>query len=118
MKGRHGQYCFCRPQGAQHSSRQGQGGTDMKTIDLAKEKLDLSEVIQMARQEPVLLVTADGKEFCIAEADDFEKEVEALRGSEAFQRFLDGRSASARRIPLEDIEAEIEKDLAKQGKLA
>jgi len=41
-----------------------------------------------------------------------------LRGSRAFQRFLDERSASARRIPLEDIEAEIEMELAKQGKTA
>ncbi len=90
----------------------------MKTIDLEKEKLDLAAVIKIARQEPVLLVTSDGEEFCIAEADDFDKEVEALRGSQAFQQFLDERSRSARRIPLEDIEAEIEKELAKQGKTA
>ena len=90
----------------------------MKTIDLEKEKMDLAAVIKIARREPVLLVTPDGKEFCIAEADDFEKEVEALRGSQAFQRFLDQRSASTRRIPLEDIEAEIEKEHTKQGKTA
>jgi len=90
----------------------------MKTIDLEKEKLDLAAVIKIARREPVLLLTPDGKEFCIAEADDFEKEVEALRGSQAFQRFLDERSASTGRIPLEDIEAEIEKELAMKGKPA
>lgn len=84
----------------------------MKTIDLEKEKMDLAAVIKIARREPVLLLTPDGKEFCIAEANDFEKEVEALRGSQAFQKFLDERSASTRRIPLEDIEAEIEKELA------
>jgi hypothetical protein len=90
----------------------------MKTIDLNKEKIDLAEVINIARREPVLIVTPDGKEFCMAEADDFEKEVEALRGSQAFQRFLDKRSASTKRIPLEDIEAEIETELANQGKTA
>lgn len=90
----------------------------MKTIDLEKEKLDLEAVIKIACREPVLLVTPDGKEFCLAEADDFEKEVEALRGSQAFQRFLDERSACTRRIPLEEIEAEIERELAKEGKPA
>jgi hypothetical protein len=90
----------------------------MKTIDLEKEKLDLEALIKMARREPVLLVTPDGKEFCIAEADDFEKEVEALRGSQAFQRFLDERSASIRRLPLEEIEAEIDQELKKHGKTA
>jgi hypothetical protein len=90
----------------------------MKTIDLTKEKLDLEAVIGMASREPLLLVTPDGKEFCIAEADDFEREVDALRGSRAFQRFLDERSASTRRIPLEEIEAEIEQELKKLGKTA
>lgn len=90
----------------------------MKTIDLEKEKPDLEAVIKIACREPVLLVTPDGKEFCLAEADDFEKEVEALRGSQAFQRFLDERSACTRRIPLEEIEAEIERELGKQGKPA
>jgi hypothetical protein len=36
----------------------------------------------------------------------------------SFQRFLDERSASTRRIPLEEIEAEIEQELKKQGKTA
>jgi len=88
----------------------------MRTIDLEKEPLDLEAVIKLASQEPVLLVTPEGKEFCLAEADDFEREVETLRGSQAFQRFLDERSASTRRIPLEEIEAEIEQELTAQGK--
>lgn len=90
----------------------------MRTIDLEKEPLDLEAVIKLASQEPVLLVTPEGKEFCLAEADDFEREVETLRGSQAFQRFLDERSASTKRIPLEEIEAEIDKELAAQGKTA
>jgi hypothetical protein len=47
-----------------------------------------------------------------AEADDFEKEVAALRDSRAFQRFLAERSAGQRRIPLEEIEEEIEQEPA------
>ena len=45
-------------------------------------------------------------------ADDFAQEVVALRSSQAFQRFLDQRSISKRRIPLEEIEFEIEQELA------
>jgi hypothetical protein len=90
----------------------------MRTIELDKEPLDLAAVIKLASQEPVLLVTPEGKEFCLAEADDFEREVEILRGSQAFQRFLEERSASTRRIPLEEIEAEIEQELAAQSKPA
>jgi hypothetical protein len=89
----------------------------MKTINLEKEKLDLTEVVNMARKEPVLLLTADGKEFFISEADDFEKEVEMLRGSQAFQKFLDERSMCKHRIPLEDIEKEIERKLSATHRL-
>ena len=44
------------------------------------------------------------EEFCVAEADDFEKEVEALRNSQAFQQFLDERSKDKRTISLEELE--------------
>jgi len=84
----------------------------MKTVNLEKEKLNLKDVINLARREPVLLITPDGKEFCIAEADDFEKEVDALRGSQAFQKFLDERSSCTQRIPLEEIEKELEQEKA------
>jgi len=90
----------------------------MRTIELDKEPLDLAAVIKLASQEPVLLVTPEGKEFCLAEADDFEREVQTLRGSQAFQRFLEERLASTKRIPLEEIEAEIEQELAVEGKTA
>jgi PHD/YefM family antitoxin component YafN of YafNO toxin-antitoxin module len=90
----------------------------MKTIDLQKEKLDLQAVISFAEQEPVLLLTTNGKEFFISEADDFEKEVEELRASAAFQKFLDQRSASKVRIPLEEIEKEIDEELEEQKNTA
>ena len=60
---------------------------------------------------------SDGKEFFISEADDFEKEVEMLRGSQAFQKFLDERSMCKHRIPLEDIEKEIQKELSATHRL-
>jgi hypothetical protein len=80
----------------------------VKTIDLGRQKVDLSEVIDWARQEPVLLIAPDGREFCLAEADDFDEEVETLRQSRPFQEFLDSRSACPQRIPLEEIERELQ----------
>jgi len=88
----------------------------MRTVDLGKEKVDLDAVIDLARHEPVLLVTSDGKEFCIAEADDFENEVRSLRESQSFQKFLDDRSACSRRIPLEAIEGEIKREIGERQK--
>jgi len=52
-----------------------------------------------------------GRRFTV---DDFKQQVAGLRSSQAFQRFLDQRSISKRRIPLEEIEREIEQELAAQ----
>ena len=80
----------------------------MKSVNLTTDKVGLDDVIELAREEPILILTRDGKEFCLAEADDFEKEVAALRGSQAFQQFLNERSACAGRVPLEEIERELQ----------
>lgn len=88
----------------------------MRTVNLETDKLDLETVMNLARQGPVLLLTADGREFLLAEADDFEREVETLRVSQKFQRFLDERSRCTRRILLEEIEAEIDRELAAEKK--
>lgn len=78
------------------------------------EEPELSALLAMAGQEPVVLLTADGRQFVLAEADDFEQEVELLRSSPAFQRFLDDRSQCTRRVGLEEIEVEIERELKAQ----
>jgi len=88
----------------------------MITIDLEKEKVDLAAVISLAKQELVLLLAADGTEFFVSEADNFEKEVEIPRASPAFQSFLDERSASKPRVPLEQIAKEIERELQKENR--
>jgi hypothetical protein len=80
----------------------------MRTIDLTDERLDLDAIIAIASDEPVILLTSDGREFFVSEADDFENEVNTLRASAEFQRFLDERSQSNRRIPLEEIESDME----------
>ncbi len=84
----------------------------MKTIDLSVEQIALTELISLALDEPVLLLTPDGHEFLLSEADDFDDEVAQLQASETFQRFLDQRSASKDRVSLEDVLREIELEIA------
>jgi hypothetical protein len=87
----------------------------MKMIDLSEQTIDITHILELAREGPVVLIAADGREYVVAEADDFDREVEQLRNSLAFQRFLDERSAyktNKRRIPLEAVVHEIEAELA------
>lgn len=84
----------------------------MRTIDLDKQTTDLDAVLDLASVEPLLIVTSDGRRYCLAEADDFDQEVETLRASPAFQQFLDERHQPQPRTSLDDIEAEIDRELA------
>jgi PHD/YefM family antitoxin component YafN of YafNO toxin-antitoxin module len=88
----------------------------MRTINLEKEKLQLSQIFESARLEPVLLLAENGEEFILCQADEFESEVEALRNSHRFQEFLDERMKCKVRFPIEEIEKEIDDELKSQLK--
>ena len=83
----------------------------MRSIDLVKQWPNLSDVIQLAEKEPVLLLAPNGHQFVVTEADDFDAEVGALRNSPRFQQFLDERMRNQCRTPIEEIEREIEAEL-------
>jgi hypothetical protein len=82
----------------------------MKVIDIEKEKIGLALIFNFARKESVLLL-ADGEEFILSRADDFEAEAQTLRNSSYFQSFLDRRMKCGISYPIEDIEKEIEDEL-------
>jgi PHD/YefM family antitoxin component YafN of YafNO toxin-antitoxin module len=83
----------------------------MRTVSLEHESPEFTHLFAVAKQEPVLLLAADGQEFILTPADNFEEEVEALRNSPTFQTFLEERMKCTKRIPLEEIEREIHEEL-------
>ncbi|RKZ87281.1 MAG: hypothetical protein DRR19_13835 [Candidatus Parabeggiatoa sp. nov. 1] len=83
----------------------------MKTIYIEQQTTLESSVFDVAQQEPVLLFMPDGREFILTQADNFEAEVDALRNSLSFQNFLEERSKCQVRIPIEEIEREIDEEL-------
>src|SRR5438034_7805632 len=64
----------------------------MKTINLKEESPSVAQLLAMARKKSVLLVSKDGATFVLEEADEFDREVAQLGGSEKFMRFLSKRS--------------------------
>ena len=47
----------------------------MKTIEVEQATISLPELLRMASEDNVMLRAADGKEFLLAEVDDFSQEV-------------------------------------------
>ena len=75
----------------------------MKTIDLTKTSRSLSDVLALAKSEPILIHSASGEDFLLEQADDFDKEVAALGASDRFASLLKARSGEAGDIPLADV---------------
>ncbi len=61
----------------------------------------------MARKKSVLLVSKDGATFVLEEADDFDREVAELGGSEKFMKFLDKRSKEKTVTSIEQFAKEL-----------
>ena len=67
----------------------------MRTINLDDADSDLRTRPLTLRVRSRSSCHAEGQEFLLAEADDFEEEVEAFRKSVSFQQFLDKRFSIA-----------------------
>ena len=65
----------------------------MKTIELSQVRGGLDEVLNLAAEENVVLTTTDGRQFIVAEIDDFETEVRLVRENRQLMEFLRQRSA-------------------------
>ena len=88
----------------------------MKIVDLAQRAIDLPHLLELAQAGPVVVLTPDGREYVLAEANDLEQEVEQLRNSVAFQAFLAERSAQNKpRVPFEHVMREIGAGLAAEA---
>jgi hypothetical protein len=75
----------------------------MKTINLQKDSPSLRQLLTMASNESVLLVSDDGKTFMLEEADEFDREVQELGNSDRFMKFLEERSKEKGAIPIEQL---------------
>lgn len=75
----------------------------MRTIDLSKGKHSLSEVLALAKSGAILIHLPSGEDFLLEKADEFDKEVAALGGSDRFMSFLDARSKETGDIPISEI---------------
>ena len=87
----------------------------MNIIDLTQQHVDILHALELAQDGPLVLIAPDGREYVLAEADDFEREVELLRSSAAFQQFLDERlAAKHQRRPLTDVLRDVEAQIARE----
>ena len=64
----------------------------MKTINVPKQSRAVNALLVHARHENVILRSAEGTEFILAELDDFNREIELTRENKRLMKLLDGRA--------------------------
>jgi len=81
----------------------------MRTINISKRSRKLLELLEQARHENLVLRSDDGREFILAEIDDFSREIELTRQNEDLMKYLEARAEQTKTVSLK--EARIQLDL-------
>ena len=79
----------------------------MKTVDLSSRPISAAELLDMAREDSVLVKTGKGDCFVVSHADEFATEVELLRRNHTFLTMLDRLKEDADTIPLSEVEKQV-----------
>jgi hypothetical protein len=75
----------------------------MKTIRVSAREKKLNGLLKKALQENLVLRDSDGREFILAELDDFDREIELTRQNKEFMRFLDERGRERATLSLAEV---------------
>lgn len=74
----------------------------MKTIQVSKQSKTLNALLKRARHENVILRSAEGDEFILAEIDDFTREIELARQNKQLMKLLEARATKKATISVEE----------------
>ena len=75
----------------------------MKTVDLTSVTPTVSELLDLADEDPILIKTPAGREFILVKVDDFAEEIERTRQNAELMAFLDERSRETATYTLEQV---------------
>ena len=79
----------------------------MKIVGVSSDEPSLHDLLAQASQENLILRTTDGREFILAEIDDFDREIELTRQNEELMRLLDARGREKGTVSLAEARAKL-----------
>ena len=75
----------------------------MRTLDVSTELPSVKELLELARDENLIIRTSEGREFILAEIDDFDRELELIRQNDELMEFLRLRSSEDKTFTLSEV---------------
>ncbi|HUT34068.1 MAG TPA: hypothetical protein VNE39_11340 [Planctomycetota bacterium] len=79
----------------------------MKTLEISNRPRDVRPLLELASEENLVITTPGGRQFVLAEIDDFGEEVRLVRENAELMAFLTARSHGSGRL----TEAQLRKRL-------
>ena len=79
----------------------------MKTVTIPPQAAEVNALLEQARDEDVLVRTADGTEFVVTVVDEFDLEIARTRQNAKLMAMLDERAKQPRTIPLEEVKRQL-----------
>jgi hypothetical protein len=80
----------------------------MRPIDVSTTSPTLREVLELASEENVILRTPEGRQYVLAEIDDFAEEVAKVRSNKALMHLLDARSKETTGFTLSQVREQLQ----------
>lgn len=82
----------------------------MKALDISKSTPTLTEVLKLAGEENVILRVPDGREFVVAEVDDFDREIGLVRQQGELMQLLAERGKESTRYSVEQVREQLRRE--------
>jgi hypothetical protein len=79
----------------------------MRTIRISQRSKAVNALLQQARRENVIIRSADGEEFILAEIDDFDREIELTRQNRQLMKLLDTRAKKSGTVSLAEAKRQL-----------
>lgn len=79
----------------------------MKTVTISTRSKAIAALLKRATRENLILRTPDGREFILAELDDFNREIELTRQSKELMQLLEQRAKQPGAVSLGQVKSEL-----------
>ena len=79
----------------------------MKTVAISPQAAEINALLDQARDDELLVRTADGSEFLLTAVDEFDQEVARTRQNAMLMELLDQRAHESQTIPLDEVKRQL-----------
>jgi hypothetical protein len=79
----------------------------MKTVIVSTRARTLNALLKEAEDGGLILRAPDGREFIVAEIDDFDREIELTRKNKKLMKLLEQRGKQSKTVGLAEVKAQL-----------